>query len=69
MGSNFDTVLYVRADRCDSDRAEVVCNDDFIGVQSRVSLMAQPGTSYFVVVDSYNASGHFVLNLREGPCL
>ena len=64
-----DTVLYVRAANCGSSRAEIQCNDDFAGLQSQVSFQAEGGTPYFVFVDSYNASGDFVLNVREGNCL
>ena len=68
LGSALDTVLYVRADQCNNARAEVACNDDARGVQSAVTLMANPGTTYYVVVDSYNASGDFTLNVQPGVC-
>lgn len=68
-GSDFDTVLYVRADACGDAQAELACNDDELGIQSQVALMATPGVTYYVVVDGYNRSGEFVLNMAEGDCL
>jgi hypothetical protein len=67
-GSDFDTVLYVRADACVDAEAEVACNDDRLGIQSQVAMMAAPGVTYYVVVDGYNVSGEFVLNMAEGNC-
>jgi len=68
-GSDFDTVLYVRADACVDAQAEVACNDDELGIQSQVGMMANPGVTYYVAVDGYNRSGEFVLNMSEGNCL
>ena len=67
-GSDIDTVLYVRTGLCDGQRNEIGCNDDFVGVQSRLTFMANADTQYFVIVDSYNASGEFLLNVTKGPC-
>ena len=67
-GSRIDTVLYVRSNNCNDARSEVICNDDMFGVQSQLSLMANPGTTYYVVVDSYNAGGEFLLNFQPGAC-
>ena len=68
-GSSIDTVLYVRTRSCAAGGDEIQCNDDFRGVQSQVSFMADANTEYFVIVDSYNASGDFNLNVRVGDCL
>ena len=67
LGSDIDTVLYVRAGRCADGRAEVQCNDDFAGLQSE-SPSGDAEAEYFVIVDSYNVSGQFVVNVSEGAC-
>ena len=68
FGSDFDTVVYVRADACaDADR-ELVCNDDFGGLQSQIGFMAAAGAEYFVVVDSFGDGGAFNLDVTRGPC-
>ncbi|MEZ4391018.1 MAG: PPC domain-containing protein [Polyangiales bacterium] len=65
VGSSFDTVLFVRRDQCDMG-AQVACNDDTMGLQSRVTFAATPGT-YYVFLDGFssNSAGQFVLNVSE----
>ncbi len=61
-GSDFDTVLYVLEGCAD----ELACSDDAIGqgLTSRLTLNAQPGTVYAVVVDGYGAaSGDYTLRV------
>ena len=67
-GSSYDTVLHVRADECEG--AEVACNDDAVGFQSRLTLDARGGQRYVVFVDGYGASraGDYVLRVRPGYC-
>jgi hypothetical protein len=62
-GSSFDTVLYVRQGSCTGPT--VACNDDYCGVQSRVTPFVTAGTPYFIVVDGYaSSSGNFVLTVQ-----
>ena len=49
-GSTFDTVLLVR-DSCDG--ITIDCNDDYIGLQSRVMLPASAGQSVLIAIQSY----------------
>jgi hypothetical protein len=64
--SNYDTVLYVRADACDG--AEVDCNDDAEGTRSQVGFAATAGTTYFIYVDGFFGSGEFVLDVSLAAC-
>ncbi len=68
FGSDYDTALYVRdfSERS-CDGAELVCNDDSSGLQSRVTLSADAGAEYMIVVDGYGSSsaGNYVLNIRD----
>ncbi len=64
MGSNFDTVLYVRAASCGG--AELACNDDTAGgsQQSQVAVTLAAGQTIVIVVDGYGpASGSYNLHL------
>ncbi|MCK6551504.1 hypothetical protein L6R52_37050, partial [Myxococcota bacterium] len=65
LGSTFDTVLYVRDGACDG--AELACNDDSSGLQSRVDVSLVAGQTVVVWVDAYGAgdAGDFVLNVTE----
>ena len=69
VGSNFDTVLHVRADDCAAG-AEVDCNDDAAGgLQSQLTVQAEANVAYYVFVDSFNApGGDYVLTVSPGPC-
>ena len=70
-GSAFDTVLYVRQDDC-AEGTEVACDDDTaepFTLQSEVEFLAEPGTDYFVFVDSFqDNAGPYTLNIRLTPC-
>ena len=60
--SNFDTVVYVRTSSCTG--AEVACNDDACSVQSRLTVNATAGTTYYIIVDGYAAgAGSFTLTV------
>jgi hypothetical protein len=63
VGSGYDTVLHVRNGGCSGP--QLVCNDDAVGFQSRVTLSLTAGQVVTVVVDGYStSSGSYVLNLR-----
>lgn len=66
--SSFDTAIYVRAETCGSQGAEVACNDDTYGVQSQVHFSAEAGVTYYVFVDSYTVAGNFNLTATRGDC-
>ncbi len=69
FGSDFDTQLYVRTDGGCPGTTPVVCNDDFGGPRSKVTLWMQYGQTYFIIVDGFsNYSGNFVLRV-SGDCL
>ncbi|MCX4242235.1 hypothetical protein [Paraliomyxa miuraensis] len=61
VGSDYDTILYVRK-TCKG--AELACNDDTVMLQSEVTLDIMAGRSVLVVIDGYgNSSGNYVLNV------
>ena len=64
-GSSFDTLLYVDDGECGVEELE--CNDDFIGLSSRIVLPLVAGETVTVVVDGYDADqvGPFVLTIDE----
>jgi hypothetical protein len=62
-GTDFDTVVYVRAGDCRLG-VELGCNDDTCGAQSRVTLTVTAGETYYLFVDgSSGASGKFKLRV------
>jgi hypothetical protein len=69
-GTNYDTVLYVKQGSCAA--ADLQCSDDAYGCDtasgpyhgSTVSIVAQAGTTYYILVDGYNGrNGTFTLHL------
>jgi hypothetical protein len=61
-GSSYDTVLHVHSGSCTG--AELACNDDDGGFQSRVSISLNAGETVVVVVDGFGTSaGSYVLNV------
>ena len=74
-GSEYDTVLHIRAANCADPEAEISCNDDngaiAGGLQSAATLAAEPGVVYYVFVDGFgmNAAGAFNLNVSPGACV
>jgi len=73
-GSDFDTVLSVRADDC-FDGREAVCNDDVnreFDLQSRVEFRGQAGVPYYFIVDGYDDglinAGDYALTVTPGGC-
>ncbi|MDP3273966.1 MAG: MopE-related protein [Deltaproteobacteria bacterium] len=65
-GFGFDPVLYVRRTPCEAG-AQVACNDNAVGGDSRVAMFADPG-QYFVFVDGATAAaqGAFRLSITLG---
>jgi len=70
FGSDFDTVLYIRAIRCPNGR-QVACDDDYNSLQSRVEITNLPPGRYFLFVDGYDrrSYGNYVLHLEIGPAV
>ncbi|PRQ06260.1 hypothetical protein [Enhygromyxa salina] len=58
IGSSFDTILYAHEGECSS--TELACNDDFIGLESRITLNLEQGEIVTVTVDGAGA-------FEEGP--
>lgn len=63
-GSSFDTVLHVAEGVCGD---ELACNDDFIGLSSRLVLELDAGEQVSVVVDGIDggAAGPFSLRIDD----
>ncbi len=65
FGSSFDTKLAVYASCPFGADSAIVCNDDFVGTQSQVTLAPVAGTLYLIRVGSYVTNvGAGVLNIR-----
>lgn len=66
-GTVYDTVLSVH-EGCPGDIAnEIVCNDDFCGLQSGVDWAVTAGTTYLIRVSGFAGQcGDFTLSLGEG---
>ena len=64
-GSSFDTVLYVNDGECGTP--ELACNDDFIDLESRLTIDLELGQIVTVNVDGAGAfeEGPFKLNITE----
>ncbi|HHO53620.1 MAG TPA: hypothetical protein ENK18_22800 [Deltaproteobacteria bacterium] len=63
QGSSFDTVLYAYH-TCGGP--EIACNDDYYGLQSRITLNLAAGEIVLIVVDGYStSSGSFSLNILQ----
>ena len=58
FGSNYDTILATYVGSCGSfSPVPNGCNDDASSAQSRVSLQATAGTSYYFMVTAYSGNG------------
>ncbi|MEZ4268511.1 MAG: hypothetical protein R3F39_19270 [Myxococcota bacterium] len=69
LGSDFDTVLYLREGACDGP--ETACNNDADAAvdRSRIVGRFEAGTTYALVVDGNSgASGNAVLNIQPVTC-
>ena len=66
IGSNYDTSLGVYTGSAVNALTTIGGNDDFYGLQSRVSFQAVAGQTYQIAVDGYSSSiGSIALNLNE----
>jgi hypothetical protein len=58
FGSNYDTILATFAKVGDALNAvSGACNDDTAGVQSRITLQASAGVTYYLLVTAYSNNG------------
>ena len=58
FGSSYDTILAVFAGTCGAlTPVAGGCNDDSVGLQSRVSVPVAAGTTYYFLVTSYQSTG------------
>jgi cysteine-rich repeat protein len=69
VGTDFDSVLYVRKGACyGSGMAEIECDDAFGDGGETITFQAPPDTDYWVFVDGYNSqSGVFRLEVTVVP--
>ncbi|QNH58658.1 MAG: hypothetical protein H2674_04870 [Limnospira indica BM01] len=64
FGSNFDTILAAYTGSSLSNLTEIDSNDDTNGLQSQISFVVEPGTTYKIAVDGFGgASGDINLSL------
>jgi len=65
-GGSFDSVLSIHTGCAGS---QVICNDDFCGLQSSVTFAATASTTYYIRVASYGtgAGGSFPVNITPPP--
>ena len=68
IGSEIDTLLYV-LESCEGE--ELACNDDAVGLQSQLTLDAEEGDAFVIVVDPYRVAslGDWVLNIELVPAI
>ena len=67
FGSSYDTILAVYTGACGNlSQVPGACNDDASGLQSRVSFLAQAGTTYHLLATAYRGDGgRLVFQLTE----
>jgi hypothetical protein len=67
-GSNYDTTLSAYTGTRGS-LTQIACNDDAIGLQSRIQFDVAAGTTYHLMADSFDESpgGNLVLTVQELP--
>jgi hypothetical protein len=64
LGSDFDTVLYLRDGSCEG--AELACNDDAGGSHSAVVRQLAAGQTVLVVIDTFGgAARNYALNVQS----
>ncbi len=68
-GSGFDTELELRYGGGCPGSTVVLCNDDFCGLQSEITIMPlYAGTTYYIIVDGYGSnSGNYTLTVTGPP--
>jgi hypothetical protein len=65
VGSDFDTTLMVWEGSCGAF-TEVACNDDFVGLESQATFLANPGTTYYFQIAGFQgAFGNVALNVTS----
>lgn len=63
-GSGYDTALGIY----DSAQNNLVCNDDFCGLQSEINFSATSGQTYYFVVDGFSTNcGSYIINVTPPP--
>lgn len=69
-GSTWDTRIIVSQGCPDAGGVNVLCNDDFCGLQSCGTVTMTAGLTYFIIVDAFSTgSGAYVLKLTtDGVC-
>jgi hypothetical protein len=68
FGSDYDTTLSAWTGSR-GNLSQVACNDDFLGLQSRIQFAARAGVTYYLMVGSFPGSpgGHLELHGRVLP--
>jgi len=69
VGSNYDTVLAALTGTCGS-LTQRACNDDTVGLQSRITFPVTAGTTYLLEITAYGSGngGQLVLNVQLEGC-
>lgn len=68
VDNEYDTLIFVRRDDCDAREAEIACNDDFEGLESRIDLPAAPAGTYYLFVDGFGGgAGETGVNITVRP--
>ena len=69
VGSESDTVLYVRAE-CTEPESELACNDDFDNFNAALTLEVEAGAVYSIFVDHFISGDptNFQLSVTLGAC-
>lgn len=74
--ANFDPIMYLRRNLCESRAAEIVCNDDRDlaagDLRPELRLASVPAGTYYLIVDAYSfgsaaRGGSFELEVTVGP--
>jgi hypothetical protein len=68
FGSNYDTTLSVYTG-ARGNLTQIACNDDTLGLQSRVIWDAEAATTYYLMVSSFasGAGGDLSFEVKQGP--
>ena len=67
IGSDYDTTLGAYTGT-PGDLTEVACNDDAVGLRSRISFLAEAGVTYYLLAAGWDGGGNLVLSLAQaGP--
>lgn len=63
-GSGFDTSIRVMTGSCPGT-TQVICNDDFCGLQSQLDVGMTGGVTYYIIIAGYQANeGAYTLNVQ-----